>query len=308
MRMLRAPIMLAMMMLALAAAAAETPAATASPIDAASPMAPRAPTPVSGVAAGPLVFADEFDGAALDTDAWATCYSYAAPGTNCTNAGNTGNFLEAQCHTPRNVSVGAGVLRLTARLERSSCQGLTKAFTSGMVQARNSPADRLYGYFEARIRIGAPNSASVGFWPAFWLTPHQDGRWPPEIDVFEFFGGNSTGPTGAAAAGPGGLHPQRFTSTVHITRTRAPSVDYYGPGGPGSTLWDQDYHVWGLDWRPGRLDVYVDRHLVWHLTGAGVPAVRMYPLLDLVVRAKYAADAAREVPYAMTVDYVRVWK
>src|SRR5690242_16507479 len=254
MRRHRAPIMVAMAILALGAAPAQTPPATASPVDAASATAPADPTPVSGVATGPLVFADEFDRAALDTDAWATCYSYSAPGASCTNAGNTGNFLEAQCHTPRNVGVGGGVLRLTARLERSSCQGLTKAFTSGMVQARNSAADRLYGYFEARIRIGGPDLGSVGFWPAFWLTPHQDGRWPPEIDVFEFFGGNSTGPTGAAAVGPGGrLHRQRFTSTVHISGTRARSVDYYGPGGPGSTLWDQGYHVWGLDWRPGRL-------------------------------------------------------
>jgi hypothetical protein len=133
--------------------------------------------------------------------------------------------------------------------------------------------------------------------------------WPPELDLFEFYGGSSTGPIGAMARGTDGfLHPQRFTSTFRHPHGLTSQRDYYGVGGPGSTLWDKAFHVWGLAWRPGYIDVYVDGRRIWHYTGSAIPALRMYPILNLALRAKYAASVRQEVPRRMLVDYVRVWQ
>ncbi|HEY3108378.1 MAG TPA: hypothetical protein VGL23_06475, partial [Chloroflexota bacterium] len=59
------------------------------------------PRPVST-----LLFADEFDGAALDPARWSTCYWWAAPANGCTN-GSTG---ELEWYQPDDVLVGGGTL------------------------------------------------------------------------------------------------------------------------------------------------------------------------------------------------------
>jgi beta-glucanase (GH16 family) len=213
------------------------------------------PTPVSGVTVGQIAFDDEFDGSSLDTSKWGTCLPY-GPMDSCTQMGDPGDFLD-ECYTPRNVTVADGLLSLTAKQETVQCNGRTNSYSSGLIESHGH-FDFTYGYVEARIKVPAGSTDSVAFWPAFWLSP-SDFSWPPEMNIFEFFGGSSTGSTGAMAYGQDGfLHPQRFTTTYHRPDRTTSSADFYGPGGAGSTLWDQDYHVWGMNWRPGRFDVYVD--------------------------------------------------
>jgi beta-glucanase (GH16 family) len=265
------------------------------------------PTPVSGVAVGALVFDDDFDGTALDTTSWRTCTPFSPSQSSCVNTGNKDNLLEAQCYVPHNLAVGGGLLTITAKAEAATCDGLWKSYTSGMIHARATAADRLYGYYESRIKVPADDDDSVGLWPAFWLLP-SDLSWPPEIDIFEFFGGSSRGPKGAMVLGEDGfLQPQRFSTTLHLADRSTVSVDYYGLGGPGSTQWDKAFHTWGLDWRPDHVDVYVDDNLIFHTT-SGIPSVPMYPLINLALRHRYAANVAAEVPETMDVDYVRVWE
>jgi beta-glucanase (GH16 family) len=155
--------------------------------------------------------------------------------------------------------------------------------------------------------VPADTEDSVGFWPAFWTLPSSI-SWPPEIDIFEFYGGSSTGSSGEMTLGSDGfLHPQRFSSNLHRADRSTAGMSFYGTGGPGSVLWDKDFHVWGLDWRASHLDVWVDGSLAWHYTGGGIPSVPMYPLLNLAIRDNYVAETTAEAHQSMLVDWVRIW-
>ncbi|MHA6764292.1 glycoside hydrolase family 16 protein [Streptacidiphilus sp. PAMC 29251] len=229
------------------------------------------------------VFQDDFNGSALDSSSWTTCYDWNLSG--CTNAGNH----ETEWYLPSQVAVGGGVLSLTAdRRSTLGSDGATYPWTSGMVSTGRDSWDgtprRTFtrGYFAAAVRIPAQG----GMFPAFWLMPDTRTT-PPELDIAEFIGSTRSVVMTVHWAGPDGRDTSRHR--------------YYGP-----VDFPAGYHVFALDWESDSLTWYVDGVARFRTTDH-VPDVPMEMLLDLAVGYPAAPPASVDSA-VMKVDWVQVWQ
>lgn len=229
------------------------------------------PQPLAPVSGYRLVFSDEFDGAALDTAKWQTCYPY-----GCRNDNNG----ELQWYTADNVAVSGGTLRLTAR--RESANGY--AYTSGVVTSYGA-WHGTYGYFEARMKL----PAGRGLWPGFWTSPYPGG-WPPEIDVMENLGQDPT--------------------TIYHTYHYADSGGAHRQVGGTTTGIDfsAGFHVVGCEWTPEAIVWYVDG--VERLRTAPRQVAAMYVLANLAVGGDWpgSPDASTPFPSVFELDWIRVYQ
>lgn len=235
----------------------------------------RAKPPGSGWA---LTFSDNFNGKALDTKKWNTCYWWGP--TGCTNGGNK----ELQWYQPDDIIVQNGTLRLRAR--KRNVNGYS--YTSGMISSHDKYAFK-YGYAEMRAKL----PKGRGLWPAFWLLPQRRNVWPPEIDVFEFLG----------------HEPNRLHMTLHYASSRG--NDYSATNWAGPNLSDA-YHTFAVQWEPKRIIWYVDGiERKRYEVAANIPAQPMYMLAGLAVGAAWTntpPDATTPLPSYYDIDYIRVWR
>ena len=121
-----------------------------------------------------LVWSDEFEGNALNTDNW-VC--------EIGNGDNGWGNGEWQYYTDRadNITVRDSVLTITAR--REDYQGFK--YTSARLKTQGKQSFQ-YGKMEARIKM----DKGQGTWPAFWMLGDSISTegWPKcgEIDIMEF--------------------------------------------------------------------------------------------------------------------------
>lgn len=120
-----------------------------------------------------LVWSDEFDGSALNTDNW----TYET-GTGSSGWGNN----EAEYYTSRseNIRVEDGLLVIEAKKE--DYEG--SSYTSARIKTAKKQTFT-YGKMEARLKV----PAGAGTWPAYWMLG-SEGSWPEcgEIDIMEHVG------------------------------------------------------------------------------------------------------------------------
>jgi beta-glucanase (GH16 family) len=72
----------------------------------------------------------------------------------------------------------------------------------------------------------------------------------------------------------------------------------------------EDWHTFGLDWKPDSLTWYVDGEERWRITDpAQIPHEQMYLITNLAVGGEYttAPSASTRFPSALEVDYIKVW-
>jgi len=193
-----------------------------------------------------LIWSDEFDGEALDTEKW-------TPETSCWGGGNN----ERQCYTarPENVIIEDGVLKLTAKAETFTGlkypqdwtdrgEKITQSYTSGKVRTKGL-AHWKYGRFEARIKL--PQGQST--WPAFWMLPEDDtyGEFGAQCDDC---GASKTENRSSAALHFGRSWPQnQFRFKNHIL-----------PNGMNA------YHIFALEWSEGQMDWFVNDQKIFAMT------------------------------------------
>jgi beta-glucanase (GH16 family) len=232
---------------------------------------------------GKLLFDAEFNGSKLDGRDWSTCFWWGEDG--CTIATND----ELEWYQPGQVTVSGGSAHLTAtRRAVVASDHHTYPYASGMISSGPPPGQRRakfafrYGRVEARIRV--PTGA--GLWPGFWLLP-ADRSSLPEIDVMEYV---SRQPDSLEVH----LHFQGGTNGMPLSLRLNPA----------------QWHVYGIDWSPGRLTWTVDGHVVYRVTGGAVPKVPMYLIANLAVGGEGPGPptAATRFPTAVDIDWVRVWK
>ncbi|MFI5344987.1 MAG: family 16 glycosylhydrolase [Elusimicrobiota bacterium] len=266
------------------------------------PSAARAASP----SAWSLAWSDEFDGKAgappdpakwrydVGGDGWGNqeLEHYCAPGS------------PAPCDekTPNAVQDGRGRLVISAVRDSSGTWTSARLNTKGLEQFQ-------YGRVEARMRL----PAAAGLWPAFWLlgTDISTAGWPScgEIDVMENVPANV----------PGGLGADVIKATLH-------GPGYSGVNGKGRTRKfprdgrvDDEFHVYGAIWTPGRVQFYVDDWTKPFYTATrktvpkGARWVFDHPffvIMNLAVGGSWPKnpDAATPNPAKMLVDYVRVYR
>lgn len=247
------------------------------------------------VSGGPrnLVWSDEFDGAALDTNSW-----FADSGDGSQYGLNGWGNNELQWYLPANAQVSGGMLVINVLEQAQSGYD----YTSARIITRDKFAFR-YGRIEARIRL----PGGQGIWPAFWLMPQDElyGGWAAsgEIDIMEAInlggaGGNETHGT----IHYGGSFPGNLSSGESVTVSSSATALFHDY----AVEWDENEIRWYLD---GTL--FSTRN-AWSSTSQAYPAPfdqPFYILLNVAVGGNWpgAPDVSTVFPVSMEVDYVRVY-
>ena len=242
-----------------------------------------------------LVWADEFDGAALDTSKWR--YD-----TVRNKLGWYNGELQYYGARPQNVRVENGHLIIEARRETLSPAQFPdwggQIYTSGKIVSRDKAA-WTYGFYEVRAKL----PCARGTWPAIWMLPEAATPWPDggEIDIMEQVGSD---PNVVHAT----LHSALFVHTKGTQR--------------GAQLKVADnceaFHLYQLDWRPDSITIGVDNHAYRRMRndqpggrGAWPFDAPFHMILNLAMGGSWAAAKGMDdasLPQRMEVDYVHVWQ
>ncbi len=279
-----------------------------------------------------LQFRDEFNGSTLDPDKWNTHLLW---GPYLTINREEQYYVDALgSDTDRTTSANTpfvidnGMLSITAREKNAqnsvsipeSLPGIDHpiwrdfrsfarnpgyapedlSFTSGIITSYDA-FKFSYGYAEARMRL--PNGS--GLWPAFWLLNGYYVGEQPEIDIIEARGGVPDRISHNFYTNNGGLNPSDGES-----RHLDPINGYQA-----------DFHRYGVRWRPGRIDWYIDREIVhtYETSNAGpVPYQNMYVIANLAVGGNFFVHPSdpydspvndlSDFPAKLDIDYIRVWQ
>lgn len=216
-----------------------------------------------------LVWADEFDGDALDPKKWEV------RGIGPRALGYV---------TPEAVKVEGGFLKLSACRKDGRIQ-LGAVGTQGRFMIR-------YGFFECRAQL----QKSAGIWAAFWIQSPEISKgedpanFGAEIDIMEFFKKLGTDIVSHNVHWAYGPHQQ----TTHGMQSYRPGV---GNG----------FHTFGLEWTPDKYVFFVDGYKYYEVT-AGVSRIEEYLILSMETPNEEKDLKNMVVPDAFIVDYVRVYK
>lgn len=247
--------------------------------------------PAAPIPGWKLVWADEFDGkdgSPVDPTKWSVV-------TGGKGFGN--NELETYTDRTENIRQQDGNLVIEARKESwVGTDGISRDYTSARIESRGK-FDRLYGRFEARMKL----PAGKGMWPAFWMLGDDINTkgWPRcgEIDIMENIG-----------------DPAHIYGTLH------------GPGYSGShgiqghtdvTTIDSDFHIYAVDWSPGQIAFSRDGAVYATRKPQNLPDgtswVYDHPffiLLNLAVGGLWPGnpDTSTVFPQRLLIDYVRVYE
>lgn len=189
-----------------------------------------------------LLFADEFNGGALDRDKWIVI------GPDFW----VNNEQQAYIDDPSTIAFrsdvpgaegGALVLRPVFKPGADPKAERNAPFVSGRIESQGK-FDFQHGRAEARIKL--PDN--VGVWPAFWLLGND--RWPDtgEIDIMEYVGEKDW--IGVALHGPG------YSGETPLVNK------FFFPEGVDVT----DWHTYAVEWTDEQIDFLIDGHVTYRVT------------------------------------------
>ena len=182
--------------------------------------------------------------------------------------------------------VSDGVLEITAdRTPENVRQFIWDySYISGMITTEHSFSQR-YGLFEIRAKI--PNGR--GLWPGFWLLP-TDRSWPPEIDVFEILGNDTT----------------KLNTSWHSKETGKQTKDTQMTRIPDASA---DFHNYSVDWRRDEIKWYFDDVEVWRQPTPADMDKPMFMLATLGVGGVWPGNpvATTHFPAIFAIDWIRAF-
>lgn len=155
-----------------------------------------------------------------------------------------------------------------------------------------------------RIEVRAKLPTGRGMWPAIWTlgTNIREVGWPAcgEIDIMENVGFD---PDTIHA----NIHTKRYNHAIHTNK--GSKIQVAKPY--------QDFHVYAIEWRPQRLDFFVDqaKYFTFENEGKGADAwpydKPQYLILNIAVGGAWGGQKGIDdsiFPQRMCVDYVRVYQ
>ena len=227
-----------------------------------------------------LIWADEFDKAAIDTTNW--CYDIGGDGW-----GN--GELEYYTDRTDNSYIENGCLVIVAKKESYS----GKYYTSARMKTQGLRSFT-YGKIEAKIKATNAN----GKWIAFWtLGENKTTNFHPrcgEIDIMERTNSNTWTNMGS--------HWYNLTTrTAQMTGSQLGNTD------------SSEWHVYGMEWDEEKIKFYLDDN--YYKTMSINEEMNecfnspQYILLNLAIGGSYPGNTidATKLPFKMYIDYVRVY-
>jgi len=230
-----------------------------------------------------LVWNDEFEGNALNTQFW----SYE------TGAGGWGNN-ELQYYRQENTSVNGGLLTIEARKESYQ----NSSYTSSRLVTLNKKSFK-YG----RVDIRALLPEGQGIWPALWMLGNnfQTVYWPGcgETDIMEMIGGNGREKTthGTIHWDNNGAHAQYGLGYTLPSGTFADEYHVF------TIIWDENTIKWYVnDIKFNEADITPDHMTEFH--------EKFFFIFNIAVGGAWPGnpDATTVFPQQLKVDYIRVFQ
>ena len=243
-----------------------------------------------------LVWSDEFDyvGAA-DDDKW--FHQTIIPN------GESWFNGEIQHYTDRleNTFINNGVMRITAKRENFTDQGVTKEYTSARINSK-------FAFQYGRVEVRAKLPSGIGTWPAIWMLGKNISErgaywqlqgfgntgWPAcgEIDIMEHWGHNQNYVQSATHT------PSSFGATINHGGQSIPTVS-------------TDFHTYSLEWTEDRLVFAVDDviHYIYD------PAVKnsetwpfdaeQYMIFNIAIQPSIFPSFSQST---LEIDYIRIYQ
>jgi beta-glucanase (GH16 family) len=189
---------------------------------------------------------------------------------------------------------GKGNLNIMAKKENLG----GREYVSGRIQSKNKFSQK-YGKIEARMKV----PFGPGIWPAFWMMGSNVDTvsWPNcgEIDIMEMKGHEPSTIYGT-------LHGPGYSGGNPIVGSYSLKNDRF----------DNDFHIYGVEWFEDRIDFFVDGYLYQRVNKTDVPANKwvfdhpFFIIMNVAVGGNYVGfpNVNTAFPQSMQVDYVRVYK
>ena len=232
-----------------------------------------------------LVWADEFDGTALNSDFWSF-----ETGNGSNGWGNN----ELQFYRTQNTSIQDGHLVITAKKEPFG----GKEYTSSRIITKSKKEFR-YG----RVDIRAALPKGQGIWPALWMlgSNFDTVSWPAcgEIDIMEMIGG--------------GGRENTVYGTVHW-QNEGKNAKYEGKTTLSSGTFSDQFAVYSITWDATSIRWFVDnkQYHVIDTTPAELDEFRrnFFFIFNVAVGGNWpgSPNTTTTFPQHMIVDYVRVFQ
>ena len=234
-----------------------------------------------------LVWADEFDGDAVNLDDWSFVIW---------DAGRVNNEWQRYVEDTANYKLDDGKLYITVTKTGENEKG---GYTSTRL---SSQGKREFKY--GRIEFRAQMPVGVGTWPALWMlgSNHDEVRWPKcgEIDIMEFVG----------------YAPDTTTNNVH-TQYQWGKTDFKGTAPTPNA--SEEFHNYGITWTKDSIVFYLDTpenvtnvYAPEEKTEANWPYDQpFYLIMNFAVGGTLGGRKGVDgsiYPQSMIVDYVRVYQ
>lgn len=222
-----------------------------------------------------LVWADEFDSSAINTNVW-----------NFETGGNGWGNHEKEYYQPNNATIEDGNLVITAKKETVGNNG----YTSSRMTTQGKK-EFTYGKIEARIKM----PVGMGLWPAFWMlgSDVNTTSWPAcgETDIMEHINADSV-----------------IYGTIHWDNNG------HVQDGGNTVSTPSDFHVYSVEWDQYSISWFIDDVLYHSSSTTAVTAEEFHSsffiLLNLAVGGDWPGQIIddSQMPAKMYVDYVRVYQ
>ena len=238
-----------------------------------------------------LLWADEFNGAELNTSNWSYQVGDGCD-INLCQWGN--NELEWYTSSQENVLVSNGTLKLIAKKQTVN----NRAYTSGRIRTKQK-VDIKFGRIEARMKM----PIGQGIWPAFWMlsTDEVYGGWPTsgELDIMEYLG----------------HEPKKVHGTIHFGNPWPNNSSSTAEFSIQNTDLNADFHDYALEWTDQEIKWFVDGYLYAAKSRSVVGSLKwpfdqkFHFLLNLAVGGNWPGNPnfSTVFPQTFEIDYVRVY-
>lgn len=266
-----------------------------------------------------LVFLDEFE-QAIDWNKWKPCEQW-----GCVR--DMVIFKQSQ-----DTQSGSDAI-LTSDL--NNVEGEPKAKTGGLYSWNSF--NTKYGYFETREKL---TTGGIKYWPAFWLASTQS--WPPEIDIFELMGDNSSyftmtlhwRNTWSNEKQIQVIYDQIYQTYGYVCTDFNSTIKYLQQPEwsqqkqdfieqlnaltkvemkgrrlkfPGKDFLANEYHIYACEWTEKKVVWYID-NLPVYVLDKHIPSIDLFVLINNNYTYNIDGPFPSELPMSIYCDYFRAYK